>query len=63
MEVTVDLVAQRVAAGGYEATFNVDSFNRECLLNGWDEVAITLRQDPDITRYEATRPGWLPSSR
>ena len=63
MEVTVDLVAQRVAAGGFEATFNVDSFNRECLLNGWDEVALTLRQDSDIARYEATRPGWLPISR
>ena len=63
MEVTVDLAAQRVAAGGFETTFRVDSFNRECLLNGWDEVALTLRQDGDIARYEAARPGWLPISR
>ena len=63
MEITVDLERQRVAAGGFEASFGVDPFFRECLLNGWDEVALTLRRDADIARYEATRPGWLPSSR
>ena len=63
MEVTVDLVAQRIGAGGFEASFAVDPFSRDCLLNGWDEVAISLRQDNEIARYEAARPAWLPASR
>jgi len=63
MEIAVDLERQRVAAGGFEATFALDPFYRECLLNGWDEVALTLRQDAAIARYEATRPAWLPIGR
>ena len=63
MEITVDLERQRVAAGGVEASFTPDPFFRECLLNGWDEVALTLRQDAAIARYETARPGWLPISR
>jgi len=60
MEITVDLERQRVAAGDFEASFIIDPFFRECLLNGWDEVALTLRQEPAIARYEAGRPAWLP---
>jgi 3-isopropylmalate/(R)-2-methylmalate dehydratase small subunit len=60
MEVTVDLAARRIGAGGFETTFTVDPFNRECLLNGWDEVALSLRQESDIARYEAARQPWLP---
>ena len=63
MEITVDLERQRVAAGGFEAGFTLDAFYRECLLHGWDEVALTLRQDAAIARYETARPGWLPISR
>jgi len=60
MEITVDLDRQRVATGGFEATFTLDPFFRECLLNGWDEIALTLRQAQEITRFEAARPAWLP---
>jgi 3-isopropylmalate/(R)-2-methylmalate dehydratase small subunit len=63
MEVTVDLASQRIAAGGFEASFAIDPFYRRCLLNGWDEVALTLRQEADIARFEASRPAWLPASR
>ena len=62
VEVTVDLTRQRVAAGGFETSFAVDPFYRECLLNGWDEVALTLRQDAEISRYESTRPAGFPAS-
>jgi 3-isopropylmalate/(R)-2-methylmalate dehydratase small subunit len=58
MEITVDLERQRVAASGFEATFTLDPFFRECLLKGWDEVALTLRQEGDIARFEARRPNW-----
>jgi 3-isopropylmalate/(R)-2-methylmalate dehydratase small subunit len=62
MEVTVDLAAQRIGAGGFGTSFAIDPFYRECLLNGWDEVALTLRQEADIARYEAARPAWLPAA-
>jgi 3-isopropylmalate/(R)-2-methylmalate dehydratase small subunit len=63
MEVTVDLASQRIGAGGFETSFAIDPFYRECLLNGWDEIALTLRRGGDIARYESKRPGWLPTSR
>ncbi len=62
MEVTVDLAAQRIGAGGFETSFAIDPFYRECLLNGWDEVALTLRREADIARYETARPAWLPAA-
>jgi 3-isopropylmalate/(R)-2-methylmalate dehydratase small subunit len=69
IEVTIDLRANTIsipprreeAAWGFE--FSIDPFYRECLLNGWDEVALTLRQDAEIARYESARPAWLPRSR
>jgi 3-isopropylmalate/(R)-2-methylmalate dehydratase small subunit len=63
MEITVDLERRRVAAGDFEASFSIDPFFRESLLNGWDEVALTLRQQSEITRYEAARSRWLPLTR
>ena len=69
IEITVDLESSLISlpargeSSGWEADFSVDPFFRECLLNGWDEVALTLRQDAEIARYESTRPGWLPISR
>ncbi|HKV30524.1 MAG TPA: 3-isopropylmalate dehydratase small subunit [Candidatus Dormibacteraeota bacterium] len=62
MEVTVDLAAQRIVAGGFETSFTIDPFYRECLLNGWDEVALTLRQEAAIARYETARSAWLPAA-
>jgi 3-isopropylmalate/(R)-2-methylmalate dehydratase small subunit len=61
-EVTVDLAARRISAGGFARSFAIDPFYRECLLNGWDEIALTLRQEAAIARYEAARPAWLPAA-
>jgi len=58
-KVSVDLVDQRLAATGFEAAFEIDAFFRECLLNGWDEVALTLRHEADIARYEARQASTL----
>jgi 3-isopropylmalate/(R)-2-methylmalate dehydratase small subunit len=63
MEVTVDLKAQCIRAGGFEASFALDPFSRETLLNGWDEIGLTLRKEADIARFESARPAWLPSTR
>ena len=59
-EVTIDLPAQTVTANGLQARFSIDPFWKECLVNGWDEVALTLRQEAVIAAYEARRPEWLP---
>ncbi len=61
-EITVDLAARRIGAGGLATSFAIDPFYRECLLNGWDEIALTLRQEAAIARYEAGRPAWLPAA-
>src|SRR5207244_3934482 len=55
VEITVDLVDQRVAASEFGAAFDVDPFFRECLLNGRDEIALTLRHEADIARFEVRR--------
>ena len=52
-ELTVDLERQVVGAPGFESGFEVDPFTRECLLNGWDEVALTLRHQIAIANYES----------
>ena len=49
-ELTVDLEA--CTAGGF--AFELDDFSRECLLDGLDEIALTLREDDAITAYEST---------
>ena len=52
-ELTVDLERGLITGPGFEAGFEVDPFTRECLLNGWDEVALTLRHQDQISAYEA----------
>jgi 3-isopropylmalate/(R)-2-methylmalate dehydratase small subunit len=54
-ELTVDLEAR--TAGGFP--FELDDFSRECLLNGLDDVALTLREEDAIAAYEASHPAPL----
>jgi 3-isopropylmalate/(R)-2-methylmalate dehydratase small subunit len=53
----VDLEAQRVWDDSEEIslTFNIDSFRRHCLLNGLDDIGLTLQQEDKIGAYEARR--------
>ena len=51
-EITVDL--EERTAGGFP--FEIDDFSRECLLQGLDDVALTLREDDAIAAYEASHP-------
>jgi 3-isopropylmalate/(R)-2-methylmalate dehydratase small subunit len=68
IKITVDLEAQVVSrphgggGSGWGVSFSIDPFFRECLLNGWDEIALTLRQEADIARFEASRSAGLPTS-
>ena len=58
--VTVDLVERTVTAGGLVAPFDVDDYGRWRLLEGLDDVDLTLRQAELIQQFEQTRPSWKP---
>ncbi len=50
---TVDLETQSISDdSGLKYEFRVDLFRRDCLLNGWDDIALTLRHDDRIAAYE-----------
>ena len=52
----VDLSAQTVTTPSGEAFgFEVDPFRKECLLNGWDDIGLTLRHADEIRAFEARR--------
>jgi 3-isopropylmalate/(R)-2-methylmalate dehydratase small subunit len=59
-EARVDLESQTVSAPGILAAFTIDPFARRCLLEGWDEVAVTLQHEAAIAAFEEKRPGWAP---
>jgi 3-isopropylmalate/(R)-2-methylmalate dehydratase small subunit len=58
--VTVDLVNRTVQAGDVTAPFEVDDYTRWRLLEGLDDVSLTLAHVDEISQYEAARPAWLP---
>ncbi len=64
--VTVDLESRTVRAGegidAIEDSFDIDDYTRWRLLEGLDDVGITLGHADDITAYEATRPSWKPAT-
>ncbi len=57
-ELTVDLVARTITAGEATFPFEIDDYTRHRLLNGLDDIGITLQKDADIAAYEAKRPSW-----
>ena len=40
--------------------FDIDPFLKHCLLNGLDDISLTLQSDADISHFEASRPAFLP---
>jgi 3-isopropylmalate/(R)-2-methylmalate dehydratase small subunit len=64
LEITIDVERGTVEAPavGINGTFPLDEFTRTRLLNGWDDIGLTLRHEDRITAYEATRSAWLPSA-
>ncbi|WP_030382535.1 MULTISPECIES: 3-isopropylmalate dehydratase small subunit [unclassified Streptomyces] len=59
-EITVDLEAREVRAEGITASFELDENARWRLLNGLDDISITLQNEADIATYEAKRPSFKP---
>ena len=64
LEVNVDVETGRVyaPAAGIDAPFPMDEFTRYRLLEGLDDIGLSLRNASAIDSYEAARPAWLPST-
>ncbi|QFU87237.1 3-isopropylmalate dehydratase small subunit [Amycolatopsis sp. YIM 10] len=59
-EVTVDLQAKTVRAKDFTAPFTIDDYTRWRLLEGLDDIALTLRHAEEIDSFESGRPSWKP---
>ena len=59
-EVTVNLEDHTVTAGDLAIGFEIDDYTRWRLMEGLDDIGLTLRDEQAITDFEATRPGWMP---
>ncbi|EJL6481150.1 TPA: 3-isopropylmalate dehydratase small subunit [Vibrio cholerae] len=57
--ITVDLEALSVTANGNTYHFEIDDFRRHCLLNGLDNIGLTLQHEAKIAEYEAKIPSFL----
>ena len=51
-EISIDLVEEKVLYGNNEVTFKVDPFKKKCLLNGLDDIALSLEKSEKISSYE-----------
>jgi 3-isopropylmalate/(R)-2-methylmalate dehydratase small subunit len=64
--ITVDLTQRTVRSGSgpeaVEDSFDIDDYTRWRLLEGLDDISLTLAHDADIAAYEADRPSWKPAT-
>ena len=58
----VDLVARTVAVGDLVAPFEIDDYTRWRLLEGLDDIGLTLRNESQITEFEGNRERWRPQT-
>jgi 3-isopropylmalate/(R)-2-methylmalate dehydratase small subunit len=61
-EVTVDLAAREVRAGDLVAAFEVDDYIRWRLMEGLDDIGLTLQHEAAITAFEGSRPSFTPTT-
>lgn len=59
-EITVDLVARTATIGDLQVAIGVDDYTRWRLLEGLDDIGLTLRNEDEIARFEAGRESWRP---
>jgi 3-isopropylmalate/(R)-2-methylmalate dehydratase small subunit len=62
-EITIDLVRKEVRAADLVAAIELDDYTRWRLLEGLDDIGISLSHDDDIAAYEASRPSFKPVTR
>jgi 3-isopropylmalate/(R)-2-methylmalate dehydratase small subunit len=61
-EITIDLEDRAVNAPAVQETFQMDDYTRWRLLEGLDDIGLTLRVQHEIASYESLRPDWLPTA-
>jgi len=61
--ITVDLQQRTIAAEGFQTPFEIDDYTRWRLLEGLDDIGLTLRQVDKIDAYEKSRPAFKPSTK
>lgn len=61
LELNVDLPRQivSVVGGDWIADFEIEPFQKDCLINGWDDIGLSLRHEGEITRFEGEHKTWL----
>jgi 3-isopropylmalate dehydratase, small subunit len=59
MEFTIDLVNEIVVVGDKHYSFKIDAFKRHCLLNGLDNIGLTLQHEDAISSFENNIPSFL----
>jgi 3-isopropylmalate/(R)-2-methylmalate dehydratase small subunit len=62
LEITVNLQDRNVAAGTVVVPFTIDDYTAWRLMEGLDDIALTLRKRDEIQLFEATRPAWKPQT-
>ncbi|HEV7186200.1 MAG TPA: 3-isopropylmalate dehydratase small subunit [Leifsonia sp.] len=62
IEATVDLVAKTASVGVLTVSFEIDDYTRWRLLEGLDDIGLTLRDEAHITEFEARRESWRPQT-
>lgn len=60
VEMTVDLRAKTATVGDLSVSFDIDDYTRWRLLEGLDDIGLTLRDEDKITQFEARREAWRP---
>ena len=60
VEMTVDLTARTARIGDFTASFDIDDYTRWRLLEGLDDIGLTLRNADKIAQFEARREAWRP---
>ncbi|MBL3686823.1 3-isopropylmalate dehydratase small subunit [Leucobacter zeae] len=59
---TVDLEARTVSVADLVVPFQIDDYTRWRLMEGLDDISLTLRSEAKISEFEAQRPGWMPTT-
>lgn len=62
LEATVDLDSRTVTVGDITADFAIDDDVRWRLLNGYDDISLSMQREAEIAEFEARRPAWKPTT-
>jgi 3-isopropylmalate/(R)-2-methylmalate dehydratase small subunit len=62
IEATVDLPSQTLSLGEMTISFEIDPYTKWRLMEGLDDIGLTLRDEPAITAFEASRESWRPQT-